>query len=221
MYFDPREVGMAPPPFKYTVFNSLVVPRPIGWITTIDVDGVINLAPFSFFNAISAAPPCVIYCPSYFKPGFDEPEPSLVNVKATGEFVYNMCTHDLREKMVLTTKQSPRSPKEFTNVGLEVASCHQVKPPRVKEAPVALECKYVQSITLPATEDGAAATAVIGQVVGIHISDDVITEDGLVDMKKLRPLARLGYHDFAVIEPEQIFSMQAPGDNRFVTDAKG
>jgi flavin reductase (DIM6/NTAB) family NADH-FMN oxidoreductase RutF len=221
MYFDPREVGMAPPPFKYTVFNSLVVPRPIGWITTMDVDGVINLAPFSFFNAISAAPPCVIYCPSYFKPGFDEPEPSLVNVKATGEFVYNMCTHDLREKMVLTTKQSPRSPEEFTNVGLEVAPCHQVKPPRVKEAPVALECKYVQSITLPATEDGAAATAVIGQIVGIHISDDVITEDGLVDMKNLRPLARLGYYDFAVIEPEQIFSMQASGDNRFAPDGKG
>ena len=221
MYFDPREVGMAPPPFRHTVFNALVVPRPIGWITTIGVDGVVNLAPFSFFNAIGAAPPCVIYCPSYFKPGFDEPEPSLVNVKATGEFVYNMCTHDLREKMALTTKQSPRSAEEFVDVGLEAAPCQQVKPPRVKESPVALECKYVQSIALPAMEDGAAATAVIGQVVGIHISDDVITEDGLVDMKKLRPLARLGYYDFAVIEPEQIFSMQAPGDDRFTTNGKG
>ena len=220
MYFNPSEVGMSPPPFQHTVFNALVVPRPIGWITTMSAEGVVNLAPFSFFNAISAAPPCVIYCPSYFKPGVDKLEDSLVNVEATGEFVYNMCTHDLREKMVLTTKKSPRDFDEFADVGLEAASCEQVKPPRVKDSPIALECKYVQSIQLPAPETGSPATAVIGQVVGIHIADDVITDDGLVDMKKLRPLARLGYYDFAVIEPNQIFSMQAPGDNRFATDAK-
>ena len=220
MYFNPSEVGMAPPPFQHTVFNALVVPRPIGWITTMSAEGVVNLAPFSFFNAISAAPPCVIYCPSYFKPGVDKPEDSLVNVEATGEFVYNMCTHDLREKMVLTTKKSPRSFDEFANVGLEAAACEQVKPPRVNDSPIALECKYVQSVQLPAPADGNPATAVIGQVVGIHIADDVITDDGLVDMKKLRPLARLGYYDFAVIEPDQIFSMQAPGDNRFASAAK-
>ncbi|MBH62173.1 MAG: flavin reductase [Alphaproteobacteria bacterium] len=165
-------------------------------------------------------PPCVIYCPSYFKPGVDAPEPSLVNVEATGEFVYNMRTHDLREKMVLTTRQSPRSADEFADVGLEAAPCEQVEPPRVKESPIALECRHVQFVPLPAPEDGAAATAVIGQVAGIHIADDVITEDGLVDMKKLRPLARLGYYDFAVIEAEQIFSMQAPGDDRFATEKR-
>lgn len=215
MFFDPAEVGMKPPPFKHTVYNALVVPRPIGWISTIDADGVINLAPFSFFNSLSADPPCVMFCPNGVKPGTDEPKDSLVNVEATGEFVYNMCTYDLREAMIRTAVHEPASVDEMAAAGLEAVPCEKVRPPRVAESPVALECVYLETIKLPPGKSGAQSNLVLGQVVGIHVADGVIT-DGMIDMKKLRPLARLGYLDYASIEPENVFSMRPPGgDHRF------
>ena len=215
MYFDPSEVGMKPSPFKHTVYNALVVPRPIGWITTMSADGQLNLAPFSFFNSLSASPPCVMYCPNYFKPGTQEFKDSLTNVEETGEFVYNMCTADLREQMIITSKHSPRNFDELADAGLQATSCEQVRPPRLKASPVSMECKYLQTVKLPSSEDGPSAQMVIGQVVGIHIADYVINENGLIDMKKLRPLARLGYYDYAIIEAEHIFSMKTPDDDRF------
>ena len=102
MFFDPGEVGMKPPPFKHTVYNALVVPRPIGWISTLAADGVANLAPFSFFNALSADPPCVMFCPNGREPGTEEIKDTLANVEKTKEFVYSMCTYELREPMVAT-----------------------------------------------------------------------------------------------------------------------
>ena len=216
MFFDPREVGMKPAPFKHTVYNALVVPRPIGWITTMSIDGVINLAPFSFFNSLTSDPPCVMYCPNGFKPDTQEEKDSLVNVEATGEFVFNMCTYELREQMIVTSIASPNSIDEMAEAGLETAPCEKVKPPRVKASPIAMECKYLQTVDLPPPPDGSRAVTVIGQVVGVHIADEVITDDGMIDMKALRPLARLGYLDYAAIEPEQIFSMRTPGDPRFV-----
>ena len=220
MFFEPEKVGMAPPPFKHTVYNALVVPRPIGWITTMSTDGVINLAPFSFFNQLSPDPPCVMYCPNNFKPGTQEHKDSLVNAEATGEFVYNMCTANLLDQMVATSKHSPRDFDEMTDVGLEAAPCELVKPPRVRASPVTLECKYLQTIHLPPSGDGSRQSMVIGQVVGVHIADDVIN-DGQVDMEKLRPVSRLGYLDYAIIEPDQIFSMRSPDDMRFVSGDNG
>ncbi len=215
MYFDPGEVGMKPPPFKHTVYNALVVPRPIGWISTMSAEGVINLAPFSFFNSLSPDPPCVMYCTNGYKAGTTEQKDSLVNVEATGEFVFNMCTYDLREQMIVTSIVSPNSIDEMAEAGLEAAPCEQVRPPRVKASPIALECKYLQTVDLPAAPNGSRSVSVIGQVVGIHIADDVITDDGKVDIMKARPLARLGYLDYATIEAENIFSMHTPGDTRF------
>ena len=218
MFFEPGKVGMAPPPFKHTVYNALVVPRPIGWITTMSPDGIINLAPFSFFNQLSADPPCVMYCPNSFKPGTEEHKDSLLNAEDTGEFVYNMCTVDLLDQMVLTSKHSPRSLDEMADVGLETAPCELVKPPRVMASPVALECKYLQTVHLPRPSDRQFGSMVIGEIVGIHIADGAITDDGLVDTSNLRPVTRLGYLDYAIIEPDQIFSMSSPDDTRFVTD---
>ena len=215
MYFDPAEVGMKPPPFRHTVYNALVVPRPIGWISTLSADGVVNLAPFSFFNSLSADPPCVMFCPNGVKPGTDEPKDSLVNVEATGEFVFNMCTWDLREAMIRTAVHEPASVDEMAAAGLAAAPCEKVRPPRVAASPVALECVWLQTIRLPLGASGVQSNLVLGQVVGIHIADEVIA-DGMVDMKKLRPLARLGYLDYASIEPENVVSMRPPGgDHRF------
>ncbi|MDP6345381.1 MAG: flavin reductase family protein [Alphaproteobacteria bacterium] len=208
MFFDPKD-GMRPPPFKHTVYNALVIPRPIGWISTISSEGVINLAPFSFFNSLCGEPPCVMYCPNGFKTGTGELKDSLTNVTATGEFVFNMCTQDLLEQMNATSAHVPASVDEMAEAGLAAAPCEKVKPPRVKASPIALECTHLQTIDLPATRDDNPNTMVIGQVVGIHIADEVIS-DGMVDMAKLRPLARLGYLDYAVINPENIFSVKRP-----------
>src|SRR5690606_31515015 len=112
---------------------------PIGWISTVSADGVVNLAPFSFFNSLSADPPCVMFCPNGMKPGTTEPKDSLVNVEATGEFVFNMCTWDLREAMVATAVHEPASVDEMARAGLEAAPCEKVRPPRVAASPVALE----------------------------------------------------------------------------------
>ena len=214
MFFDPSE-GMRPEPFKHTVYNALVVPRPIGWISTMSSDGVINLAPFSFFNSLCADPPCVMFCPNSFKPGTREQKDSLVNVEETGEFVFNMCTYELREQMIITAAHSPSSVDEMAQAGIEAGDCNVVKPPRVKASPIVMECKYLQTIDLPAARDGSRQVTVIGQVVGIHIADEVIV-DGKIDIAKVNPLARLGYLDYARLDIDNIFSMKPPGgDERF------
>ena len=215
MFFNPLEVGMKPAPFTHTVYNALVVPRPIGWISTLGEDGVINLAPFSFFNSLSADPPCVMYCPNSFKPGTREQKDSLVNVEATGEFVFSMCTYELREQMIVTAAHSPASVDEMAQAGVEAAPSINVKPPRVKASPIAMECKLLQVVDLPRPKDGSRANVVIGQVVGIHVADEVIN-NGIIDVKKVNPLARLGYFDYATLDLENMFSLRPPGgDPRF------
>ena len=214
MFFNPSEVGLKPEPFTHTVYNALVVPRPIGWISTIGTDGIINLAPFSFFNSLCAAPPCVMYCPNSFKPGTTEQKDSLVNVEATGEFVFNMCTYGLREQMIVTAEHSPSTIDEMAEAGIEAGECHNVKPPRVKASPIAMECKYLQTVDLPLAPNGARQVAVIGQVVGIHVADEVIV-DGRIDVRKVDPLARLGYLDYARWDIDNVFSMRPRDDRRF------
>lgn len=215
VFFNPLKTGMKPAPFKHTVYNALVVPRPIGWISTLSADGVVNLAPFSFFNSISANPPCVMYCPNSYKPGTREHKDSLTNVEATGEFVFNMCTYELREQMIITAAHSPASVDEMAEAGLEAAPSVNVKPPRVKASPIAMECRLLQVVDLPRGADGSRSNVVIGQVVGIHVADDV-TRDGIIDVKRLNPLARLGYLDYARLDLDSMFSLSPPGgDHRF------
>lgn len=209
MFFDPRTDGMKPEPFTHSVYTALVVPRPIGWISTISPEGVVNLAPFSFFNALTGDPPCVMYCPNGFKPGTKEIKDSITNVEATGEFVFNLCSYELREQMNATSVHEPSSYDELAEAGLEAAPCNNVAPPRVAAAPIALECKFLETVRLPLSSTGAPNHVVLGQVVGVHVADEVIT-DGMIDIAKIRPVARLGYLDFSVIEPESIFRMGRP-----------
>ena len=206
MFFETKD-GLKPQPFTHTVYNALVVPRPIGWISSMNQDGVINLAPYSFFNSVTGDPPCVMYCPNGWKPGTQEPKDSLTNVEQTGEFVFNMCTYDLRHQMNATAAHVPSSVDEMAQAGLEAAACELVKPPRVKASPIVLECRYLQTVKLPESRQGRPNNIVIGQVIGIHVADEVIT-DGIIDVKKVNPLARLGYLDYATID--NIFSLERP-----------
>ena len=193
---DRNDHGLRHGPFK-----ALVAPRPIGWISTVSTEGVVNLAPYSFFNGISDSPPYVMFASKGRKD-------SLVNAEATGEFVCSLATYDLREQMNETSAMVDPGVDELEMAGLTAAPCRMVKPPRVAESPVALECTYYKSLELPGLEDDPDPYAiVIGRVVGIHIDDDVIV-DGLVDVTKIRPIARLGYMDYAVVN--EVFSLERP-----------
>jgi len=199
MFYDPRTEKHG---LKHSPVLALVVPRPIGWISTISPEGAVNLAPYSFFNLVSGNPPWMIFSSAPRKH-------SQTNAEASGEFVFNLATWDLREVMNASSADFPPGVSEPDEVGLEMTPSHNVKPPRVKRSPVAMECKYYKTIELIGS-DGKAnrSSIVIGEVVGIHIDDSVIV-DGMVDIKKLRPIARLGYMDFAVVD--DFFTMLRPG----------
>ena len=197
MFYDAVENNHG---LKRDPFKALVVPRPIGWISSISPEGVVNLAPYSFFNAVSSRPNIVLFSSGGRKD-------SVVNAEATGEFVCNMATWDLREHMNETSASVGPEVDETELAGLETVPSTLVKPPRVAASPVALECKYMQTVNLPPS-DGVVNTVVFGQVVGVHIDDSVI-EDGMVDVARFKPIARLGYHDYAVVD--ELFSMKRPG----------
>ena len=205
MFID-TAINMKPEPLRFSPFKALVVPRPIGWITTISAAGEINLAPFSFFNGVNDDPPCVMYCPNGTHPD-GGPKDSLKNVQETGEFVFNLCNWDLREKMNATAEHMPRSVDEMAAAGLEAMPSALVVPPRVAAAPAAFECRYIQTVDLPVRSDGKPSHMVIGEVIGIHIDDSVIV-DGIVDIGLLRPVARLGYMDYTVVD--EAFTMTRP-----------
>lgn len=200
MFYEPEKNDHGLP---FNPFKALVIPRPIGWISTLGRDGRINLAPYSYFNACSTDPPVVLF-------GADpRPHPlkdSQRNVEETGEFVANLATFELREAMNLTSAHVAED--EMALAGLTAAPAVKVRAPRVAESPVHLECRYLQTVPLPPDRTGRAAALVLGQVVGIHIRDDVI-ENGRVAYDRIRPIARLGYMDYAVVDT--VFSMERPG----------
>ena len=192
---------------RHDPFKALVVPRPIGWISSLDAEGRVNLAPFSFFNAVASDPPVVLFSAGgpHLEGG---PKDTPRNVEATGEFVCNVATWELREAVNRTSARVERHVDEFALAGLTAVPARLVKPPRVKESPVHLECRYLQTVTLPSSDPSEANQVVFGQVVGIHIDDAIIT-DGKIDWARFKPIARLGYLDYTVVE--QIFAMERPG----------
>ena len=189
----------------YDPFKSCILPRPIGWISTISRDSIVNLAPYSFFNALASDPPMVMFSSNGKQPS--GPKDSLVNAEATGEFVCSMATWELRESMNITS--APETPEidEFNLAGLETEDSELVSPPRVKRAPIHLECLYHSTVELPCNiEDGRNAIC-IGKVVGIHIRDEFLV-NGKIDISSIRPIARLGYKDYTVVD--EVFSLHLP-----------
>mgnify|MGYP001341739303 CR=1 FL=1 len=202
MFFNPGthlQSGLSHNPLK-----AIVSPRPIGWISSKGSDGSVNLAPYSYFNAISEQPPMVMFSSA---PGGDTSKDSLRNVLETKEFVVNVVSAALGDAMNVSSGSFPYGTNEFDEAGLEMAACETVSVPRVKAAPAALECCLWQAIELPAPENGRVSTMVIGTITGIHIADDVIV-DGKVDVAAYQPMARLGYMDYAQIT--ELFAIQRP-----------
>ncbi len=188
----------------YNPIKACVVPRPIGWISTISAAGEVNLAPFSFFNVLGYSPAYVAFSAG----GHTDDggiKDSVVNAEATGEFVYNMATWAQRLQMTETALITDRGTDEMAAAGLDGLASRLVRPPRVKGSPVHFECVHHQTVVLPERSPGKNHHMVIGRVVGVHIDDEVLTADGLVDVLKIRPIARLGYKDYTSVE--SVFSM--------------
>ena len=187
-------------------FKSCIVPRPIGWISTVSQDGIVNLAPYSFFNGCGDDPPQLMYAPSgeNIEGALKD---SLTNVEATGEFVANLVTWELREHMNQTARHVAAGVDETALAGLETEPSRLVRPPRVKASPIHLECRYIRTVELRSNRADYRNFVVFGEVVGIHIRDEVMT-DGMVDMTRFRPIARLGYMDYAIAD--NVFTMPFP-----------
>jgi len=190
---------------RYNPLKACVVPRPIGWITTIDAAGVVNLAPFSFFNLLSYDPPFVMFSAGVHEVDGGKKD-SVANVEVTREFVYSMATWAQKDQMNETARIVERGVDEMAAVGLEALPSRLVRPPRVKGSPVHFECRLHQVVVLPGHKPSSEHHVVIGRVVAIHIDDGALTADGRVDVVKLQPIARLGYKDYACVE--SVFQME-------------
>ena len=199
MFFEPkaRDKTLLP----HDPFKALIAPRPVGWISSMDREGRVNLAPYSFFNAFSGAPPLVGFCSEGEKD-------SMTFARDSGEFVWNMATYDLRWQMSESSAPLGRGESEFEHTGLTMAPSKLVRAPRVKESPAQLECKVTEIIQLRDMEGAITSRfLVMGQVIGIHIDDDCI-ENGIVQITRMKPIARCGYQDYSVLD--QVFSIKRP-----------
>ena len=200
MFYDARknDHGLPHDPFK-----AILAPRPVGWISSMNAAGAVNLAPYSYFNGVCSRPPMVMFASEGYKD-------TIAFIEETKEFVCNLATFDLREAMNATSAPHPRGVNEMERAGLAPAPSVLVRPPRVAASPCALECKWLQTVHLTDVDGNAVDRhVVIGQVVGVFI-DDRFLHDGLLDTAAMRPIARAGYHDYFVATPETKFSIKRP-----------
>lgn len=199
MFYQPADGHGLP----HNPFNAIVSPRPIGWIGTRGADGTDNLAPYSFFNAVAYDPPQVMFSSTSAKPDRGDTKDSVANIRQTGVFSVNIVSFALRDVMNQTAGPWDKSTDEFHLAAVEKTDCTTINAPRVMASPATLECKLTQIITL----EGAHNFAVFGEVTGVHMRDEFMT-NGQFDLRKVRPLARLGYHDYTSVT--DVFSINRP-----------
>ncbi|HUC24203.1 MAG TPA: flavin reductase family protein [Streptosporangiaceae bacterium] len=192
MFYEPAVQTSGLP---HSPFTACCVPRPLGWISTVSIAGVHNLAPFANFQNVTFDPPTVLFsvCGS---PDKD----TLVNAVETGEFVWNMATYAQRGHVARSAVRYPPDVDEFEAAGIDYLPARVVRPRRVAASPVHFECRTQHTVKIQGNIPESMATIVIGQVIGIHIRDEVLTDDGRIDLLSIKPLARLGYLDYTTID---------------------
>jgi flavin reductase (DIM6/NTAB) family NADH-FMN oxidoreductase RutF len=199
IFFEPeaRDRKLLP----WDPFKGLVVPRPIGWISSMSKAGAVNLAPYSFFNGVLSHPRIVAFCSE------TEKDAAAFAIES-GEFAWSMATWALREQMNATSAGLPRGQSEFEFAALATAPCRLVRPPRVADSPAALECKVTQVVRVQDLDGKQTGGVVVyGQVVGMHL-DERFVKNGRFDLGAVRPIARCGYDEYAVVD--KVFSMDRP-----------
>ncbi len=186
----------------YKLMTGAIVPRPIGWISTLGALGTPNLAPFSYFNAVSAVPPTLLFCLGMKDPG--TPKDTLQNVRDTGEFVVNVVTETLAEAMNHTSIKVPYGEDEFALAGVTPAPAFTVKPPRVTESPIHFECRVAHIYPVGEGE----SHIVVGRITHIHVDDALLIDGDKIDLGKLKPVGRLAGRSYARIA--DTFELERP-----------
>lgn len=202
MQINPQDIASRD---MYKLLIGSVQPRPIAWVSTVDAHGVPNLAPYSFFTAVCSDPPTIVFCPGVRRQT-GLPKDSLLNVRETGEFVVNIVTESLAEKMNITSTELDHDVNEFEYAGVEAAQSVMVKVPRVAESPIAIECKLDQIVTI--SDQPGGGFIVVGRVVYMHINDDVYIPDFKIDTLKVQPVGRLAGSGYTKVN--DIFEMPRP-----------
>ena len=192
---------------KFNPFKSCIIPRPIAWITTITNDGIDNCAPYSFFNGVASDPPMVMFAnngPALINQG---PKDTFSNIKSNKEFVVNISTFETKDKMNKTCTPLANGESEIDLALLETIDSKIIRPKSLRESPINMECVLYKIVDLPVANENEYNGIIIGSVLGININDDYIKDD-IIDVKKLKPLARLGYMDYTVVD--DFFRMNRP-----------
>lgn len=199
MLFDPNELDYSA---VYKLLTGAVIPRPIGWVSSINEDGINNLAPFSYFNAVGEDPPHVMFAVGR---GNNANKDTLNNVLANKQFVVNMVTEDLAEQMNTTAQSVPHDVDEFELAGVTPVPCEKVKVMRVKESKINFECELVHHYFLEDHKNGGACV-VIGRVVMMHFDDDVLLDNYKINMEHYQPISRLAGSGYARLG--EVFSIK-------------
>lgn len=210
MIIDPKTTD---PKNIYKLMIGSIVPRPIAFVSTQSPKGALNLAPFSFFNGVSGNPPAIIFCP-LVRPADVKTKDTLNNIRATGEFVVNVVTEAIAEKMNLTSAEFPPEVDEFAESGLTPVPSQKVRPPRVAESPINMECKLIQIV--PIGSGPLGGTVVIGEILLFHVADELF-DNFRIDLKKLKPIGRLAGSSYCRVT--DVFDLARPKTGEVKLDA--
>ncbi len=214
MHYDPRTDDR---PLPWDPFKSCTVPRPIGWLSTISPDGIANLAPYSQWQNLTFDPPLVMFAANGYPDG--RRKDTVINAEETGWFVWNMATWDLRDAVNRSAQDFEYAVDEFEHAGITKAACIDAPAPRVAESPCHFECRYLSTQQFEGNSNVGNVDVVFGEVVRIHVKDEVVTESGKLDIPKIKPIARMGYYDYTVVD--SVFEMKIPGNTHAPAGLEG
>jgi flavin reductase (DIM6/NTAB) family NADH-FMN oxidoreductase RutF len=192
----------------YRLMIGFITPRPIAWVSTISPAGVTNLAPFSFFNGVAASPPTIVFSPVNRRDG--SKKDTVLNIEASGEFVVNVVPHAARELMNCSSEELPYEVSEFEHCGVTPIPSERVRPPRVAESPVQLECTLHQLVRVG--EGPLAANLIIGRIVLVHLADGLTDDKGRIDPRALDTIGRMGGSGY--VRTTDLFFMPRPGSSK-------
>lgn len=211
MHYAP---GQEDCPLPFSPFKSCTVPRPIGWLSTVSVDGVHNLAPYSQWQNLTFDPPMVMFAANQYPDG--RRKDTVINAEETGWFVWNMATFELREAVNISAMAVPPEEDEFDAAGVTRAACIDAPGMRVAKSPAHFECRYLSTHRLRGDSNAGWVDVVFGQVARIHVDDAVLTPEGKLNIAKIQPIARMGYYDYTCIK--DVFEMRIPNASGVAED---
>lgn len=198
-----------PNPLPFSPFKSSTVPRPIGWLSSVDPEGRENIAPYSQWQNLTFDPPMVMFSANQYPDG--RRKDTVLNAEQTGWFVWNMATFDLREEVNKSAMALEHNASEWDHLDVTKEYAENFRIPMVKESPLKFECRYKTTLRIPGNSPVGTIDLVVADVETIHIDDSIIDEDGKLDILKVKPIARMGYFDYTVVTEK--FEMRVPGSD--------